>query len=333
VIKNFYHFIKQFIAHLLRFNLIIAVKLVLIPCFQKDLATSQQYAYRHKVIKKYIKKRYYKIINSFKEKENIIDPSFADIYPIWFLWWQGKDQMPPIVQTCYQTLIKYSNNHIVYLVTKDNFREFVSIPDYILKKVNKKNISLTHLSDVLRICLLYEHGGLWIDASVLLIGPLPPLPLICAHLGFWTPKDNCVVLNSFSSSGNWIIREDKWVTFCLYLSKKNVLAGFVRSLFFEYTKREKKFIDYFLFDYFISLCYDTIPNIRVMIDSVPKNNQRIHDIQHQLKLNYEYNKTLFDEICSDTFFHKLNWKNDLKEYTKNGKLTNYGYIINNFPPA
>jgi mannosyltransferase OCH1-like enzyme len=301
-----------------------------VPRFQDKLSSHERFEYKHMVIKHYIKKRYKHIINLFKEKNNNIDSSFADNYPIWFLWWQGEDAMPPIVQVCYQALIKNSNGHEIHLITRENFKNFATIPDYILKKVNKKIISLTHFSDILRMCLLYEHGGLWIDATVLLTKSLPPLPLICAHLGFWTPKDNCIVLNSFSSASNWIVRENKWVTFCLYLSKNNLLAEFVRKLFFEYFKRERKIIDYYLFDYFISLCYDNIPDIRVMIDSVPQNNPRVHDIQHLLQLNYEYNEILFNEVCSNTFFHKLNWKKELNEYTENGKLTNYGYIMRNF---
>jgi hypothetical protein len=329
--KIFFRILKKFITYIIQFNILIAIKLIIIPCFQRNIPPYERFAYKHNAIKKYLKRRYFKIINSFKWKQNMVNSSLAGDYPIWFLWWQGEDLMPPIVRVCYQMLIKHSNGHKVFLITKANFKDFVMVPDYILKKADKNIISLTHLSDIIRICLLYEHGGLWVDATVLLTEPLPPLPLICTHLGFWTPKDNCAVLNSYSSASNWIIREDKWLSFCLYFSKKNLLAGFVRALFFEYTKKEKGFIDYFLFDYFISLCYESIPDMRVMIDSVPQNNPRIHDIQHQLKLNYEYNKTLFDEVCSDTFFHKLSWKEDFKEYTENGKLTNYGHIINNFP--
>jgi hypothetical protein len=91
------------------------------------------------------------------------------------------------------------------------------------------------------------------------------------------------------------------------------------------------FIDYFIIDYFISLAYDYLPEVRVMIDSVPRNNPKVHEIQHRLNLNYEYNNVLFEEILSDTVFHKLSWKEIFKEYTVNGKLTNYGYIMNNYP--
>jgi hypothetical protein len=249
------------------------------------------------------------------------------------MWWQGLENMPPIVKTCYLTLEKFSNGHKINLLTKDNYREFVNIPDYIMKKAERKIISFTHLSDIIRMSLLYEHGGLWLDSTVLLTKPLPPLPPICSHLGFWTGKDDGEILTSCFGAKNWIVREDKWLTFCLYSSKLNILPDFVRSMFFAYFKKTNVLIDYFLFDYFISIAYDVIPEIRVMIDSVPVNNSKIHEIYHRLGLNSEYNPTLFNNVCENTFFHKLNWKEEHNEHTTFGKLTNYGYIVNNFPPS
>ena len=313
-------------------NIVLAVKIVVIPYFLKNRSASELNEYKHNAKKRYLKNKYKSLIKAFRERRNEVDSDRSRDYPIWFLWWQGKEQMPPLVKACYQTLEYYSNGHVVNLVTGDNYNNFVDIPDYILKKLERRQISTTHFSDVLRMCLLFEHGGLWVDSTVLLTRPLPDLPGICSHLGFWTPKDNGDILETCFGARNWVVREDKWMTFCLYASKHNILTEFVRKMFFAYLKKTSFFVDYFLFDYFISIAYDVISDVRVMIDSVPPNNPRIHEIQHRLYMNYEYNKTLFDDMCKDTFFHKLTWKDTFKEYTANGKLTNYGYIINNFPP-
>ena len=324
--------IKKIFVFTFNFNPLIAVQLVIFPVIWKNKPAYDLFSYQHKVIMDYLKRKYRKIIKKFTEKRNEIDPSFADNYPVWFLWWQGEELMPPVVKICYQTLLKFSNGHKVNLVTENNYKDFVNIPEYILKKVSKKNISLTHLSDILRLCLLYEHGGLWIDSTVLLSCPLAPLPKICAHLGFWTPKDDGSIITTCFKANNWIVREGRWLTFCFYSSKRNILTEFVMTMFLVYVKNKNIMIDYFLFDYFIAIAYDVIQEVRIMIDSVPENNPKVHEIYHRLNLNYEYNKELFDEICSKTFFHKLNMKDELKQYTKDGKLTNYGYIINNYPP-
>ena len=314
------------------FNIIIAIKLVVIPIIFKNRSVYDRNTYKHSVKKNYLKKKYKKFINRFRERHNEVDPSFSDNCPIWFLWWQGEENMPAIINTCYQTLRYYSNGHTVNLVTKDNYDKFIDMPDHILDKVNKKHISITHFSDILRMCLLFSYGGFWLDATILLTKPLPPLPKICSHLGFWSPRDNLNIIETCYGSKNWVIREDKWISGLLYMNKNNILAEFVREMFLVYLKKTSFFMDYFLVDYFISIAHDTISDVRVMIDSVPINNPNIHEIQLRLNLNYEYNKILFDDVCKDTFFHVLTWKKKFNEFTKSNKLTNYGYIINNFPP-
>jgi len=328
IIKYFFNFIK----YIFQFNILIAFKLFIVPVFTLNEPKYSRFAYKHKVIINYLKRKFSRTINIFKHKNNIVNSSFSDKYPVWTIWWQGEENMPPIISKCYQTLKYFSNNHNVTLITKDNYMNYISLPKHIIKKARKNILSITHLSDIIRICLLYEYGGLWLDSTVLLTKPLPDLPNICSHLGFWTPKDNGEILETCFGAKNWIIREGRWLTFCLFMSKNNILAEYVRDLFFNYVKKYNVFIDYFLFDYLISIAYDTNQDIRVMIDSVPANNPKIHEILHRLNLNYEYNKTLFDEICEINDFHKLNWKEEFSEFTKDNKLTNYGYIINNFPP-
>jgi hypothetical protein len=319
----------RFLTFIFHFNLFIAIKLFIVPLFFLNKPIYDRNNYKHKVISGYLKRKYRKIIKNFKGKKNAVDPSFANNYPIWFLWWDGEDSMPLIIKTCYQALKINSNGHKINFVTKDNLHTFINLPEYILKKVERKKLSLTHLSDIIRMCLLYEHGGLWLDSTVLLTKPLPPLPEICSHLGFWTPKDDGEIITTCFGAKNWIVREGRWLTFCLYSSEYNILPEFVRALYFAYVKTNNILIDYFIFDYFISIAYETMPEVRVMIDSVPENNPKAHEIHHRLNPNYEYNKVLFDNICTNTFFHKLNWKEEYILYTKNGKLTNYGYIINN----
>jgi hypothetical protein len=332
MIKKLFNFIQRFFSFAFHFNPLIAIKLVVVPQFTKNKPEYGRNAFKHNVIKRYLKRKLRKTINSFKNKRYEVDSSLAENYSVWFFWWQGEENMPQLIKTCYDTLKYYSNGHKINLITKDNFNDFVSLPKYLLKKIEKKIFSLTLFSDILRMCLLYEHGGLWLDTTVLLTKPLPPLPEICTHLGFWSPKDDGKIITTCFGARNWIIREGKWLAFCIFSSKNNILPDFVRTMFFAYTKKYNILIDYFIIDYFITIAYDTLQDVRVMIDSVPENNPKVHEIYHRLNFNFEYNKTLFDEICKDTYFHKLNWKEELKEYTGDNKLTNYGYIINNYPP-
>ena len=331
MIKKIFRYGLNFIYYIFNFNLIIAIRLYLVSLFKINNKKYEYFKYKHNVILIYLKKKLKKTISKYKNKRNNI-VSFNEKYPIWVFWWEGKENLPVICNTCYETIKYFSDGHKINFITKDNYKDFVNIPDYFIKKVEKKRYSLTFFSDVLRMCLLYEHGGLWLDLTVLLTKQLQPLPEICSHLGFWVPKDNGDIIQTCFGAKNWIIREGRWLSFCIYTSKNNLLPEYARELFFEYTRKFNKLIDYFLVDYIISIAYDTNIDIRVMIDSVPDNNPKIHEILHRLNMNYEYNKKLFDEITEKNNFHKLNWKENFYENTEENKLTNYGYIIKNYPP-
>ncbi|GHV40973.1 polysaccharide biosynthesis protein [Spirochaetia bacterium] len=324
------HIISYFVQELILFGPDIAYCLVLYPHLNKYKSLYEQNVFKHRIIKKYLLKKYRKVIKPLIEKENIIDGDDTEPYPIWVYWGQGEDSMPALVRICYNSILKNSNGHTVHLITDDNYKEYTTIPEYILKKKEKKIISITHFSDILRMCLLYEHGGLWLDATVLLTRPLPTIPPLSCSLGFYTPKDNGLATNALSGADNWIVRENRWMTFCIYMNKGNLLADAVKKLFFEYWRKEKKFIEYFLFDYLIVIAYDCIPEIRIMVDSVPENNPGVHDLQLLLKLKNVYNEALFNELCSNTYFHKLTYKGDFKEYTPGGKITYYGYLLKQF---
>ena len=329
MIKILIKYFLKFFSFTFHFGPLIAIKLVFFMFLTLIKPLYYCNAYKHRIIMGFLKKKLVKTINGFKDEQYKVDISLAENYQVWVLWWQGEVNMPQNVRICYNTLKYYCNGHKVNLLTKDNYKNFVSLPDYILKKAEKKAISITHLSDILRISLLFEHGGLWLDATVLLSAPLPVLPPICSHLGFWTPKDDGNILEVCSGARNWIVREGRWLTFCFYCSKHNILAEFVRAMFFDYQKKYTLFLDYYLFDYFIAIAYDTIKYVRIMIDSVPENNPKVHELKERLNLNSEYNKIAFDELCRYTIFHKLNWSENFREYTEDGKLTYFGYILSN----
>lgn len=71
--------------------------------------------------------------------------------------------MPQLVQGCFRQLTTYNDN--VCLITKDNYNKYCHIPDYILQKLYRQEISITHFSDILRVSLLAENGGLWLDST------------------------------------------------------------------------------------------------------------------------------------------------------------------------
>lgn len=264
-------------------------------------------------IKRYLKNQYANIINNFNVNDLRQNSEIrVENYKVWVFWWQGEENMPEIIKICYKRLLEYANGNHVILVTEKNYETYVNIPEYIIKKVNKNIISLTHFSDILRVCLLYEHGGLWLDATVFITAPLELF-----SFNFYSLKCKNDLWEN--------INHKRWLSFILYSSCHNILPEFVRSIFFEYFRFHKTMMDYYLFDYIIDIGYDTIPGITKLIDNIPPSDAIPHFIHNNF--NNKFDITEYNKICDTTHFHKLNWKINCCKYTKNNELTYYGYIL------
>ena len=66
------------------------------------------------------------IVDKFKQWQSRTECNIiGETSNIWICWWQGEEQMPQIVQTCYRQIKKMSGNHPVVLITDENYRDFV----------------------------------------------------------------------------------------------------------------------------------------------------------------------------------------------------------------
>ncbi len=90
---------------------------------------------------------------------------------IWQYWGQGFVRAPKAIQECCVSVDRWCGDYEVIRLDDDNFSDYIGLPPFLLQK--KAQMSRAHFSDVLRLCLLYLYGGLWLDASVYLTGPIP----------------------------------------------------------------------------------------------------------------------------------------------------------------
>jgi len=251
--------------------------------------------------------KYNKLFNdSYQDK-----PLISDI--IWICWWDGIENMPPIVKACYNSVNKYSQGFKVNLITKNNLSDYITLPEHIDKKVKNKNISITHLSDIIRALLIKKYGGLWLDATVLVTDNInmdyPYLFTIRREYG----GDN--------------VSKRRWAGNCIAGSVNNPLFEFLSEFFSEYWKNNNFLIDYFLIDYAIMLAFNNIPLINKMINDIGNNN--IEYLTFNENLHKEFSMDLYRKTICNTKFHKLYWRFKNNKFSDN-KLTLYNYILQHF---
>lgn len=87
---------------------------------------------------------------------------------LYILWFQGFDKAPDIVKWCVHSWKHYNPKWNIVLLDSNNLQEYVDLS----KLSYDKDIQLCHLADIVRMVLLRDYGGLWVDATVFCHKPL-----------------------------------------------------------------------------------------------------------------------------------------------------------------
>lgn len=214
--------------------------------------------------------------------------------PIWFFWLQGEEKLPLIPKLCLQSIRKHASGHEVIVLTADNYRDYVTIPETLLEMYRAGRIKAAHFADILRINLLAQQGGLWLDATMLVTADLPQEIF---DMPFFSIK---------TENQGYFVSQCRWAVFCLGAAKGNPLFVQLASLFEQYLTTTDLFVDYFLFDNFIDMLYQRYPMIREQIDALPMNNPRVHDLASLLC--DKVTEAEFANLTKDTYLYKLSYK-------------------------
>lgn len=229
---------------------------------------------------------------------------------VWVCWFQGMEQAPPLVQRCFRSLKENLPNREIVLLTEENYRNYVKLPDYIEEKVKKGIIPKAQYSDLIRLELLIKHGGTWIDATVFCSGGNIPSYMLDASLFmFQTLKPG---LDGHPTSiSNWFI------TACTH----HPLLELTQVLLYDYWKKYNYMIDYFIFHDFFQLAQEAYPEEWNKV--IPFCNSVPHILL--LRLFDKYDSTAWQALQEITPFHKLSYKFSQEETLREG--TYYAHLI------
>lgn len=90
---------------------------------------------------------------------------------IWQYWAQGYANVPEVVSRCLASVDRYAEGYTIIRLTDDTLSTYLDLPEFIVAK--RKLMTTAHFSDLLRLMLLKTYGGIWMDATILLTGPIP----------------------------------------------------------------------------------------------------------------------------------------------------------------
>ena len=234
---------------------------------------------------------------------------------IWTCRRQWEKYAPDLVKLCLNSIRKRKWDYELIIIDQHNFSQYIDIPDFILKKVKNKDISLTHLSDIIRMWLLKKYWWIRVDATMFF------------NQNIFKYFDNMNINSNYPKlhiEKNHEFTKRTW--FFIWWKSNNRTFSFVYDFFIQYHKDYRRLIDFFLIDYAIYLAYKNFSDSKKDIDNISLQNNEIFNLV--LIFNDPYNQKIYDKIMENWFF-KLTYK--MKFFiSKNWEFTNYWNFIKEY---
>jgi hypothetical protein len=272
---------------------------------------------KHKWVLAYMEKHCSETIRKYRDlpaPENLWQPQRDP--KIWSMWWQGEETADPLFQMCINSARLHTHQPVLTL-TKDNYRIYFEIPDYILQKHAQGKVMIQHICDLMVVSILAAEGGFFTGATVWWSQDAPDGVL---NAPFYTCR---AVSNSQEN-----MSRSRWVGYVMGGNKEFPLFSFARDCLLEYWEKCDHAVDYLMLDYVFELAYQNIPCVKEMIDSLPEQNNMLRNelIMH---LGDPYDAETFRRYTEgDTFLYKLSWKFGKKNSSfSDGRQTNYGHML------
>lgn len=234
-------------------------------------------------IYRYLERQYAQYIVDFEVPEQQIPRV------IWIFWMQGIEQAPSLVQACVESVRRYAPDFEVRVLDEHTIHDYVTIPPIILHRLEHGQMSRTSFSDYLRVSLLAEHGGIWMDATVLMTAPMPDYVTQSNLFLYQTPVSQRIV----HIGSSWFLAAAPGHPFMVN----------VRDLLVCYWRRERSVCDYFLVHDLMALVANRSQHCQYAISMMPLVT---NDAPHALD----------PETFRVTPIHKLSYKSPLPPFVQ-----------------
>lgn len=252
---------------------------------------------------------------------------------IWMYWSQGKESLPFLVRTCIESWRLNNPGWEIRFLDHGEVAGLVDLEGF----DRRQDISLQMLSDIIRVKLLRQFGGIWVDATLFCSRPLdewlPPL-LQEGFFAFSSRRRDRLITNWFIASlpgsellsrwaeeviGYWhsnhFRQQGYWSRQLLHklmsLRKRGVVSNHI--WFSEWMRNWLKIHPYPVNMYLFESMLERFPalqqqwSVREMIYDQPAEQ-----LQNVLGMN----AAVTEESCAflngnHTPVHKLNWRQDM----------------------
>lgn len=215
----------------------------------------------------------------------------------WVYWNKEFKDAPALVKECINSIKKnIPNDYKLVILNDKNMNQYVSIPQFVYKLKEQNKISLAAFSDILRLSLLSQKGGIWFDATCFVIDKIPDFVIDSDFFCFKSGLSDLEVPN-FQS---WFIKSNS----------NNVFITNTLNILLKELKVYKKFPHYFymffIFQYVTLQFYETWSKMNLDYDYICyelQKNKQFSNVDYLKKVSFIQKLTYKD--CPDDFLSFL----------------------------
>ncbi|WP_029233676.1 capsular polysaccharide synthesis protein [Butyrivibrio sp. VCB2006] len=255
------------------------------------------------------KKKYLKKCTADRPWESL--PKKQNNDTVWIMWLQGLENAPEIVQKCIESQKKIMPEKTFVIIDENNYSQYVTLPDFIIRKREQGIITNALFSDIMRLELLNKYGGYWIDASVymtddVLLRDIEDLPLFMFSFYYFGFNPEIMELNS------WFIHS----------TTNNNLLCLLQKMLYEYLRDYDYISNYYILHILGSVANDYYQD---EYNAIPVVSQ----VDSHVLATYiydDFDRKKYDILKKRIGIHKLSIKFDQEKLKKKG--TFYDVVIN-----
>lgn len=283
--------------------------------FREPPAVRDRLLRKHAAVMRYMEARYGEWADSYDyaAAKAAVGPN---PFPgrVWVCWWQGLERAPEIVRRCVGSVEAHAGGHEVVVVTDDNLAEYAEFPAWLMDKCRAGIITRTNLSDLLRLSLLAEYGGLWLDSTFFCTGDLEGAAFGVPLFSIKRPDyGHCSVACGYFAGYSYACNDDTRWMFRVF-----------RDFFLHYWETNDLMVDYLIVDYVVAFAQRHCPEIAGAFAAIEPNNPRCDDLF--CLLGEPFDEETWADLKAETSLFKLSWKQEFPTW-RDGRDTYYGKLI------
>lgn len=235
--------------------------------------------------------------------------NFANQKIIWQYWGQGidDDNLPEIIKICFDSVDKYKGDYKVIRLTDDTIADYIDLPEFVWqKKNNNPEFTRTFFSDLLRLALLHVYGGVWLDATILLTGPINRKYEKFDFFIFqrFNDEENKQYWeNVYAYYFSWHPRfKVRMLSSVMFSHKNNIIVTSLLDLMLHFWNIQTDILDYFCFQ----ILYNELVSGRLSAYNCPIESDCIPHLM-QTKINGRYEQLSFNQVLELSNIHKMTY--------------------------